>query len=578
MCPFIFDLSNIKFKNRPQKGRFESYNDEVTDPFPSQKILPAEYTIDTNRTYVSTITIDKPEDVARVRNTNILQPVYQTAGGQLALGYTQVGTANGVATTPSPQNSGYEFYMLFPMEVKQYFIPFTNTIIENNKTYVATGIIRTELTQATFDIIASRNPAKASAVPAGAGTTTPASGIISNGSTLNLGTIALSSISEKITLNNITKLMQSTCEDGSCTQIYPNKFWNNTAWKITDLQGQSATIPLPSDTYSYTPFFNNTLSYDMSVIMENFYNNTLINSTVMNFTVTRPVPERTTEIRTLNSNWISGNDYYPNTNNVIGNYFSYLTSTTGHSDLILYRNTSDPMPTASTYIYKTTTAANSNFVMNFAPTPTFGFSITYNINNVTQTLTVPSGAQNATINYSTNTGVILGRNEMILTFNLPNPSSLGITNITTNLPLEYDIVDKRLMKIANTGVAVNGNSVFTLPSVPPESNYFKVDGTYKALTNNVGSVEFLCPKTSKNFGDIRLIAGGQIGIRGSYPTSGNSTQIWGPIGTQRISMKKITQFCDTNAQTSGPNWRFILRKDAGGQGEGYNTVQYIDNL
>ena len=223
-------------------------------------------------------------------------------------------------------------------------------------------------------------------------------------------------------------------------------------------------------------------------------------------------------------------------------------------------------------------AANSNFVMNFAPTPTFTFTITYTINNVTQTLTVPSGATNATIDYSTNTGVILGRNEMVLTFNLPNPSSLGISTITTNLPLEYDIVDKRLMTIANAGVSVDATSTFTLPSVPPESNYFKVDGTYKALTNNVGSVEFLCPKTSKNFGDIRLIAGGQIGIRGAYTLSPNSIQIWGPIGTQRISMKKISQFCDTNAQRSGPNWRFILRKEAGGQGEGYNTVQYIDNL
>jgi hypothetical protein len=282
--------------------------------------------------------------------------------------------------------------------------------------------------------------------------------------------------------------------------------------------------------------------------------------------------ERATSIRTMDSNWISTDDYLPNTNNANGNYGSYLTSATSHTNLILFRNASDTWCTCTTYIYKTTTATNNDFIINFTTAPTYSFDIKYTINGISQTSTVASGSTNTSMSYTFNSGVLLGRNEMQIQFKIPVGSQLQISSITTNLPAEYAVTSARMYTASTVLYPFQGSaSTNTIPPLTPESVYFTTDGVYKGQTNNVNKVGFSIPITKSNFGDVRIVGAGFYGIQKDIFTTPN-TEYLGSIGTQRIGMKKIRQFC-TITPTS---WDFILSKGTGGQTLVNNYVQYID--
>jgi hypothetical protein len=457
-------------------------------------------------------------------------------------------------------NNGVAYNLNLPNVAASYDFDFRMTgITDNGTTDVACGTVRVEISSANLNRSAQFN-----LTTSGSTSTFLSENVLTTTYEINDW-----ENTRTITTTNISPQYETPTHH-AIQQTGQLLLYNAQAWTVTSSDTNLVTLPISN---SKAIVFNGILAANQNekeyiVTMTNFMDDQELGTSKLRFILKR-TPERTVAIRTMNSNWILGNSYLPNTNNINGNYFSYQTFETGHYDLIIYRNTSDPMPTGVSYIYKTRNPVNSDFVMAFNPVPSYGFTITYSINGITQTLPVLAGSTTAKIDYSTNTGVLSGRNKMDMTFNIPVGTSLAIATVTTSLPLEYAVVSTRVRNLATTLV----NPVAGLPAAGNNNSWFKADNTAQFVTNNISQIIFNIPKTSKNFGATWLLAQGQIGLAQNGPGT-VSINIFGPSGTARCGMRDI----ETTLSIHPTTRNVVLSKQAGGNGFAWNFVQLIDNL
>lgn len=551
-CPVFFDITNVTFQE-PQPIFTPAHLDVLPTP------TAGPYTITTNdETHMVNLSLYNIPPEFTIHSSQLLSKLED---------YTenQVPTDQGYVTyNDKPTFAGVLYFVTVPPVIAEYFCGLLlRCDYPDGSEYIVRGYYKCIVTQAAIDSFLELNKARVGVNNSIQGDDTV--------KTISQGIIDVTQ-GDSITFTNISPLLNATCADMSCTAIHPVKYWNKTAWTIVDLQGQAATIPLSSETYVYAPFFGNQLSYDMTIKMDNYYENNYINSAYSKITIRRTTPERTTVFRTMNSNWLTTNDHFPNTNNSTGNFGAYNISTNSFSDLVIARNTNDAPTTATTYIYKTQAAANTNFIITFTTPPTFAFITQFRIGMITGNVNVPNGASSISYDYSSNSDVIPGRNEMIITFQIPVGTKLYVANIQTHLPLEYEVTSKRIV-VSATG--------FRYPyDTSPQQDPITFPQQELILVNNqsLSNVIVHVPRTSQNFGDLRIIGGGFYSIRpdngvGVTATVGNSFAS-GPINVQQYCMRNVTSAVSVQPD----KFKFIVSRGPSGQCQIYNTVQYSDSI
>lgn len=465
-----------------------------------------------------------------------------------------------------PINQGLTYVFSFPNEEAVYELDFKMTgVTENGTPDVACGTVQCIISednlnrQASFDL---NNTVNTETFQSEEQETPNIIYIVEPWDNTN-----------SITVLNTSVQFTPYYEPNTTNLVHNQLNFNGQAWDIRSDTTQLVTLPIYNN-LSYTlpiTLDQNETEKLFTIKMTNYFNTQKLGVASMLLLLKRQ-PERNVVFRTMNSNWLTANLYLPNTNNAVGNFGKYFVNPTGYNDLTIDRNDGTlSNTTCTTYIYNNRSASNKTFVINLTQPNAFAFTVTFSIAMISSTVTVPANATSVTYNYANNSGLVLGRNEMVITFNIPNNTSLNVSTIQTNLPPEYEVTSKRIMTSA-TGfrypfVGSNQQDPITIP----------VNGLFEGLNaSSLSNVIINVPISSKNFGGLRVIGGGWFNVRKTNNTndSPGSNLYAGAINVQQYCMRLITDFVTTNTT----NYSFIISRGSGGQCQILNTVQYIDNL